>query len=195
VFTGWLPVTDGTKILDRYHVEIEVPVDSNNGLPVVRETKGRIPRSPDRHMERDGKACVVLPDAYWHDHPNGMDLVEFIKGPLESYLASQSLLEYGYDDVWPQGEWQHGAIGVLQFYKMLLGFDDHAIIRDFVSTLAKQEIKGHWLCPCRSGEKLRKCHTELVRNLRDRIPRSVAADSERRIREHLGSASAAGRVG
>jgi len=51
------------QVLDRYSVELQLARNHPAGLPVVRETGGRIPRHIDRHLlAADGTACVLLPD-------------------------------------------------------------------------------------------------------------------------------------
>jgi hypothetical protein len=185
LLVGLYVLCEGTQVLDRYLIEVEVDKVSPTGLPTVREIDGRIPRVVDRHMESDGKACIVLPDAYWYEHPDGMSLLEFLNGPVRSFFASQSLIEVGATDPWPAGEWGHGFLGTLEFYEKILGTKNPEIISQFLSLMKRDTIKGHWLCPCGSGDKLRKCHRSLVEQLRTRIPRQVAARSEEIILKSL----------
>lgn len=49
-------------MLDRYSVELQLARNHPAGLPVVRETGGRIPRHLDRHVLSNGTACVLIPD-------------------------------------------------------------------------------------------------------------------------------------
>lgn len=42
---------------------------------------------------------------------------------------------------------------------------------------AAKKVKGHWLCPCRNGKKLRDCHFNQIQELREKISRKVAARS------------------
>lgn len=184
---GQYPVFEGDLVVDRYQIEVELPTESEMGLPVVREVGNRIPRIAERHMEADGKACIVLPDAFWHGHPTGMSLMDFLNGPVRSYFANQSLIEMGKTDVWCAGEWGHGADGIVEFYESLLGTRDRAVIWEYLKLLKHDVVKGHWPCPCGSGKKLRKCHLEVVRELQARIPPPVAARSEERLRQALSS--------
>ena len=102
--TGYYPLFEDGRVYDRYAVEIKLPKELPGGLPVVREVGGRIPRDPDRHINiEDGVACIVLPDAFWNDNPDGISLLDFLNGPLRSFFASQSLVELGVPDPWPSG--------------------------------------------------------------------------------------------
>lgn len=181
VVTGYYPLYEGSKVYDRYLVDIEISKQSPQALPVVREIAQRIPRRSNRHMEEDGRACVVLPDAFWHNHPNGMGLLQFLNGPVRGFFACQSLIELGAPSPWPLGEWDHGAKGIIQFYGNLLGTSDPQKILEYLKLVKAKFIKGHWICPCGSGAKLRNCHQSLVEQLRSRIPRKVACQSEERL--------------
>ncbi len=109
--TGYYPLFEGDRVWDRYQVKLQVPQDSPRGIPVLYEIGNRIPRESDRHMERDGKACIVLPDAYWYEHPQGMNMLDFLNGPVHNFFVNQSLIDLGQNDVWQNGEWGHGVFG------------------------------------------------------------------------------------
>ena len=182
---GWYLLYEGSQVWSRYLIEVTLPTDSPRGFPVVREVGGRIPRIPDRHVYANGVACVALEDAFWFEYPDGLGLLEFLNGPLRSYFASQSLMEMGETEPWPIGEWAHGVEGIFQFYSDALGIKDPLVILDCLKLLERGEVKGHWLCPCKSGEKLRKCHGAALHKLRSRIPRDVAAESRARFQEAI----------
>lgn len=176
VARGVFPLTDNGRVIDRYQIEVDLPRTYPKGLPVVRETGGRIPRTGSRHMESDGSACVSVPDEYWYRHPDGMDLLDFLSGPLLGYLVGQSLVER--ELPWPQGERGHGADGVAEFYGPLLGTTDREVITRLVEAIAARELRGHAGCPCGSGRRIRGCaHRQLLEQLRARIPRPVAQRS------------------
>jgi hypothetical protein len=179
VVAGIFLLVDGQEVVDRYMVEIEVPKTYPKGIPVLREVGGRIPRNPDRHVESDGKACVFLPDEYYYRHPDGMDLIDFLKGPVLGFFVGQSLVECG--QPWPQGECRHGDDGIIEFYVELLGTNDRRVIRCYLEVLAAGQLRGHRECPCGSGKRIRQCHRERLVELRARIPRFVARESLKRI--------------
>ena len=56
---GSFAVMFEAQVLDRYSVELQLARNHPAGLPVVRETGGRIPRCDDRHIN----AADVLPGA------------------------------------------------------------------------------------------------------------------------------------
>jgi len=183
--TGYYPLFEGDRVWDRYQVKLQVPQDSPRGIPALYEIGNRIPWESDRHMERDGKACIVLPDAYWYEHPQGMNMLDFLNGPVRNFFVNQSLIDLGQNDVWKNGEWGHGAEGIVEFYEAILGTSEDKTILAYLGILKRDVIKGHWPCPCGSKRKLRNCHRELINELRTRIPWRVAAESEKRLTEKL----------
>lgn len=185
VLRGQYPLHEAGRVLDLFLVEVEPDRAQRRGLPVVREVGGRIPQTSERHVNRiDGTACVALPDAYWFQFPKGLSLKEFLDGPMRGYFAAQSLISRGVSDAW-EGEWGHGEDGVIQFYHERFGTADPVVILGYLSLLASRTVKGHVLCPCGNGSRLRKCHGPTVTGLRSRIPREVAERSRDQLRAAL----------
>ncbi len=160
------------RVLDRYEISIELLADYPRSLPIVRETGGRIPWKPDFHVNSDGTACVLLPDDRWRCFPEGAPFVKFLEGPVHDFFLGQSLVALGED--WPFGEWSHGSQGVIEYYQWLLGTKDIAVIVRFLRVLAKLNFKDHWLCPCGSSKKIRRCCQIRLLELRRKIPPNVA---------------------
>jgi hypothetical protein len=170
------------RVLDRYSVELQLARNHPAGLPVVRETGGRIPRHIDRHiLAADGTACVLLPDERWRLWPIGSPLVKYLTGPLHSFFLAQTTVEEG--QPWPFGQWAHGAKGIFQFYRELLKTSDLRVMTTYLDYLAAKKVKGHWPCPCRNGKKLRDCHFDQIKDLREKITRKVAERSLAILRE------------
>ncbi len=166
-------------VLDRFQIVIELFDDHSRSLPIVREVGGRIPWREDFHVERDGRACVLLPDDRWRCFPEGAPLRQFLDGPLHDYFLGQSLVALGED--WPFGGWGHGAEGIIQYYKQLLETDDPKTILRFLQVMAKLNLKLHLPCPCGSGNKIKKCCTARVIEMRRRIPPAIARKSLERL--------------
>ncbi|MGK7653205.1 SEC-C metal-binding domain-containing protein [Roseovarius sp. B08] len=58
---------------------------------------------------------------------------------------------------------------------------DEKTIADYLRLLSRQTIKGHSICPCGSGRRLRKCHEDDLENLRRMIPPVIAKRMHRTI--------------
>jgi hypothetical protein len=67
------------------------------------------------------------------------------------------------------------------YYKEVFGTDDLAKARAYLECLAAKKAKGQWNCPCKSGRRLRDCHMVLVRELREKMPRSEAIKAVERL--------------
>ncbi len=178
--SGSFPLADGGKIFDRYSIEIELPHDYPQGLPLVWEVGGRIARIADRHIYSDtGSACLFVRDEREWVYPSGSSVLDFLNGPVRDFFVSQSLYEI--DGTWPFGQRSHGVKGIAEFYFEKLNTTDLQTVLRYLNILKRKEIKGHWLCPCGSGTKLRQCHREQLTELRSRIPQQVACRSWRAI--------------
>jgi hypothetical protein len=181
--SGTFPIRDVEGIVDRFSVLITLLPDYPESLPVVHETAGRIPHDIDRHMLSSGEACVLLPEDRWRSWPKGSSLVYFMSGPLRNFFLAQALVERG--DPWPFGEWRHGLDGMRDYYREVFGTEDVVQASGFLECLASKKAKGHWNCPCKSGRRLRDCHIDLVRALREKMPRSEAVKALQHLKNVL----------
>ncbi len=173
VFRGRLDIREDGEVIEAFAVDLVLADDSPRGLPSVWEVSGRIPRvvNPHHVNDADGSLCVVLPEAFWFQYPEGLTLAEYLEGPLRRHLSGQAVVLRG--EPWPVGEWDHGAGGRIQFYRELFGVTEAAQLRGFFELIGAERVKGHWPCPCGSGKKLRQCHAEQVYGVRDRLPNGL----------------------
>jgi hypothetical protein len=181
---GTFPIVHGEKVLDRYAIKMELPRDYPKSLPIVRETAGRIPHVSDFHVNpTDGTCCVILPDERWKVWPVGATLLSFLSGPVRNFFLGQRLVQLG--EGWPFGQWGHGAEGIREYYTELLGTSEVQVIVKYLECVSAKKIKGHWPCPCGSGDRLRGCHLKMVEDLVVKIPRQVAMTSAMKLKGHL----------
>ena len=183
VVSGIYPISDSQgRAIDLYRIEIIFPPDGpRSGIPVVRETGGRIPWISDRHIEKNGNACLCVPDEFWYENPDGMDLVDFLRGLVKSFFTGQSLVEAGKS--WPQGERSHGAAGIVEFYSGIVGTADPERIMAYLEVLAAPKLRGHWDCPCGNGGRIRNCHLPMLTELRKHVRPGTALDSLEKVRK------------
>ena len=172
---GTFPVRHDAEVLDRFSVDIEIPADYPDRLPIVRETRGRIPWIADRHVYTNGTACVLLPEDRWWSFPPDRSFLEYLTTPLHNYFLGQCVVEAG--GAWPFSEHRHGLNGVIDFYKERFGTDDAKVVVRLLELVVSGRFKGHWPCPCGSGKKLRKCHLPGLLDVANRMPASAAKKS------------------
>lgn len=173
VLRGTFPlVQDGVEV-DAFKVAIELHTDGAAYRPVVAEIGGRVPRSPDRHVNPDGSACIGLPeDLLVMTKGEPMPLSSFLDGAVRDYFLAQA--SYETEGRWPFGDRGHGMTGVHEFYKELLGTSEPAVVRRYLVVLSQHRLHRQWFCPCGSGEKLRRCHAPEIAALRERVPPALA---------------------
>lgn len=169
VLQGKFPIIyEGTEI-ECFFIRMAVPYDFPKSLPRVWETQGRIPHTPERHVNRtDGTLCVMFPDEAYLGEVSITTVVNYLDGPLRNYFIGQLCFERG--EAWPWGEHRHGEDGIFDFYSKLVGADNPVVVLRVLVQVYEGRYKGHWWCPCGSGEIIRKCHGSLMRRIREKIP-------------------------
>jgi len=167
------PTDTPNGVFDSYQIKAGVTAGFPEEEPVVFEEGDRIPRTADRHVfPKDGNCCLGVWEE-WLLTATDHRFATFLTGPMHDYFVSQTYFET--HGVWPFGERSHGKLGVLEAYGELLGVaQNEKTISEYLKLLSRQTIKGHALCPCGSGLRLRKCHGEDLDNLRRKIPPAIA---------------------
>lgn len=62
---------------------------------------------------------------------------------------------------YPFGERSHGSKGILEFYMDIFNIQAHNQAHEFLKFINNQQVyRGHLLCPCGSGKRIRNCHKE-----------------------------------
>jgi hypothetical protein len=164
VVKGTFAVRDKGIELDRYTVEIRVPLRFPADLPALKEVGGRIPRTSDFHTNPDGTACLYIEEALSYELAKPIEtLTDYLEGPVRNYFIGQSLVAKG--GTWPFGEHDHGADGIKSVYSKLLGTNDTNEIRRYLQCFSQSKVKGHFDCPCGSGKRIRDCHQERLTEL------------------------------
>ena len=175
---GAFPVLYQGAVLDRYQIEIEWS-DSDTEAPILRETGGRIPRTADRHMNADGKACPLVQEEWLIRPREARSLPHYLSNPVHDYFLWQTLTERGIAPQW--GQRSHGIPGLIEAYGEMVGMEGEKPTRKTLSYLSKKKIKGHWPCVCDSGRLLRDCHFEHLRRLQAKIPRHIVLLAQKRL--------------
>lgn len=145
-----------------YEILIFLPLAYPDQHPILfplgyHPPRGPIPRTPDRHINSDGTACV----GFWGDireyWPQGSTLTDYIERLVHSYLVGLTSFEAG--EGWPWGERGHGIEGAYEWVLEKLGTTD----RVFAEKVVEVATSGTLLdrdspCLCGSNRKMRKCH-------------------------------------
>jgi hypothetical protein len=141
-------------IKDQYEVEIRVAFDYPKTIPTVIETGSKI--ASTFHHNPDGTLCLEAPLTVHEVFRINETLIYFVDDLLIPYLYNHSYyLKHG---KLPFGEHAHGAEGIFEDYKRRFQLTDDSLILRLIQILAEKSYRGHQVCPCRSGRKLRNCH-------------------------------------
>jgi hypothetical protein len=169
---GTFPIldTDGT-VLDRWPVSIELPSRDPYELPIVKEIGGRIPAALDNHViDTEGTLCVLLAEERYRLFPRGAPFRVYLDGPLRSFLTNQSHRAHG--GSWVHGEWEHGAIAAVRFYKELLESEDDVVGWRGLIAMGLG-LLDQCQCPCGRRRPVAKCHVDLLA-VRDNLAQFTA---------------------
>lgn len=158
---------------DYFEVKIQVFEGFPVVQPIVFEMGKRIPRIVDRHIfPKHGNCCLGIWEE-WILLNSDLSFENFLTGILNDYFASQ--VWYECKEEWPFGERSHDVAGVRESYADILEVqDDNEIIVEYLRLLSQKQIKGHSICPCGSGQRLRKCHREKTAKLSEKIYPALA---------------------
>ena len=150
--------------------------------PKVFEVGGRIPRTPDRHVNDDGDCCVTVWEN-WLVCAEDHSFAAFMNGPVNEFFLGQYWFEK--TKRWPFGERPHGPKGLEEAYADALGIPHKKKdLMYHLRLLSKDWPKGHWLCPCGSGKLLRHCHRDDMMALHQRVPPRIANRMLRRLKSY-----------
>ena len=141
-----------------YGIEITIPDNYPESIPVTRSIDGKIPESFHTYP-KDKTLCFGVPLAERMTFAKNPTLIGYIKKLVIPFLFSYSYL-MDHDEL-PYGDLDHGALGKLRFYKDLFKVEDFEVL-GFLKLLADDKYKGHFPCPCGNSRKLRDCHGSLL---------------------------------
>ncbi len=145
-----------------FQLEIVVPANFPIGIPLVKETGGRIPGT--FHTSASGYLCLDVPlELRLFLKKNGT-LLAFINGPVVNFLwAFEYRDEFG---EMPNGEWSHGGQGIVEYYLQKFQVKDETRVLGLLRLLADDDYRDYLPCPCGSLIKTKKCHGQDIQELR-----------------------------
>lgn len=171
-------VAHGTYILKaptgegevEYTLTLWLPNQYPKSPPVMFCNDPKLPVDElDRHILRHGQACLEVRPEIRRRWPPNSNLVDFLVNLVEPFLAWQTYYEaFGEPPEW--GDRAHGLKGITEYYTGLLGISENDNLLGFMKLLArKNRPKGHELCPCNSGLKIRHCHRDSIYRIRENL--------------------------
>lgn len=175
-------ISNDYTVYKDYQVEIIVPMFSDE-LPYVFDIGHNIDEDYP-HRYTDGRLCLETDTSIRMHFINGFSLCEWLSKYVETYFFSYEYYKrYG---EFPFGERGHGLEGIIQTYEELFEESDTVKILYIMASIITQRYRGHMLCPCGSGKKLRACHGKaLMKYYTDERLNAIVCNDYQMIREAL----------
>ena len=142
-------VFNDVRIIEDFCVEITIPNEYPLEIPIIKEVGGKID-SIYHHINYNGTLCLATETEIKLEFNKGLTLIEWI----ERYVI-------------PYGERSHGMEGIFEFYKDLFEVDSKIQCINLLNYICNKNYRGHDLCPCKSGKKVRKCHKDKIVQLKE----------------------------
>lgn len=159
---------DAEYLEDCYEVEISIPLDFPDGIPLARERGGRIPAT--YHKLKGNYLCLGAPTELRIKLLTAPSLLIYVESFLIPYLYGYSV--YAKTGKMPFGELRHGDDGIRQYLAGLFQSQDASHAEEFVRCAAMKKRRANkMLCPCGSGQRLGRCHNRVVNSMRKRFGR------------------------
>lgn len=155
-------VFNGVRMTGKFNLEIVVPRNFPSAFPTVKELSKCIDKNYS-HRYKNGQFCLASNLELKMFFSQDTDICSFIEKYVIPYLYTYRFYEeYG---VYPYGERSHGIMGDLEYLKDLFEVDNWRQVMDIVLFVAKSTYRGHLLCPCGSGKRIRNCHGVLIKKV------------------------------
>lgn len=138
----------------RYSVEIYIPL-STEELPAVKDVDNFIDHDYV-HRYTNGLLCLETDTRIRLRFIDGLDLCAWMDEYVEPYYFSyEYFMRYGQ---FPFGERPHSFLGTIDTYQEILHCNNITETVKLITFAEQKVYRGHILCPCQSGKKLRSCH-------------------------------------
>jgi hypothetical protein len=180
--------SDGGEEIGRYSIEISIPREYPQKIPVVKETGNKIPKTPDRHInKKDGSACVIHEEEWFLEFGNNSSIVRFINTYVYNFFISQKYFELKKE--WIYGQWAHSAEGKVEFYTNFLKimFYDRGLLLSLAERyLLNYKLNERDFCYCKNSLIFMHCkeHFEKIQLLQKSVPVNVIAGGVAAIKEY-----------
>lgn len=170
VFYGDLKLNhkyNGIVLQNDLYISMFVPFLYPNELPIVKDITKKIDCT--FHKNKNDILCLACDAEMFLDLKTrkNVTISDFIERYLLPYLYSYTY--YKKCGEVPFGDREHGAAGIIDFYKSYFNLANRSTTLQFLEYISLKKYRGHNLCPCGSGKKMRSCHGINIINLIKKI--------------------------
>jgi hypothetical protein len=169
---GAFVVRNAGREVGRFAIDLVIPPTFPTDLPTLTETSFKIPRHPDSHINPDSSCCIGLPADIFRRLGKQFSVCAYLNGPVKDYFLGQLSVEAGLG--WPQGENDHGALGVLQYWRLHFPTESRGEISNLLLYCSRGKLpRKNSHCPCGRRVRSRKCHRSEIRKILSTYPLSI----------------------
>jgi hypothetical protein len=150
-------------------VRIDFPFDYPHHEPLAYDSGGLFEHSADRHFATDdGQCCLWLPPkSCWN--PTDPDTLLTFLHEVVVFFDRQLVYDATGRKNWPGGNYGHGIGGWREWIAEVIG--DDRVLQVFIPILKSNEKVGrNESCRCGSGRKFKRCHADVIENIRRKVP-------------------------
>jgi hypothetical protein len=151
--------------VNSFDIKVAVPRNYPHGFPLLFETGNKFEHIPDRHISEDGSCCVCSLQESDLVSQKGITIKDFFLRYVIPYLANQ--LYFDSEEEWANGDYEHGADGILQFYRELFKMDDIEQVISLLSFFNTKKMNRNDDCFCGQKVKLKRCHMQTYNVIKD----------------------------
>lgn len=173
--SGEIDIFDAVgNYVNSFDINVAVPRNYPHGFPLLFETSNKFEHIPDRHINEDGSCCVCSLQESDLISQKGIAIKDYFLRYVIPYLANQ--LYFDSEEEWANGDYEHGAEGILQFYQELFEMEAIEEVIDLLSFLNTQKMNRNDTCFCGKKEKLKRCHLQTYTIIKDLSKRRIEYD-------------------
>ncbi|CAM3685970.1 SEC-C metal-binding domain-containing protein [Flavobacterium chungbukense] len=156
---GEVDIFDGANMyVDSFNIKVIAPPRYPYEFPKLFETGKKIKHIADRHISDDGSCCVCSLQEENLVSQRGITIKSFFLKYVLPYLANQ--IYFDSQGKWANGDFEHGNLGIFQYYSELLKLENITEVIEFLSVFNVTKMYRNDDCFCGSGKKLKRCHQD-----------------------------------
>lgn len=175
LLSGEIDIFDSESVyLESYEINVFIPKNYPYGFPLLQETSCRFEHIADRHISTDGFCCVCSLQEADIVSQRGISIKNFFSKYVVPYFANQ--LYFQSEKHWANGDYEHGDYGIFQFYRELLKVGKLEDAISILSILHSKKLNRNDNCFCGKGKKIKHCHFEEYKKIKDLSKLRVASD-------------------
>lgn len=157
ILLGEVDIFDGANIyVDSFSIKVIVPSRYPHEFPRLFEIGNKFEHIADRHISEDGSCCVCSLQEENLVSQKGITVKSFFLKYVLPYLANQ--VYFNSEGKWANGDFDHGDLGIFQYYSELLELENITEVIEFLSVFNITKVYRNDVCFCGSGKKLKRCH-------------------------------------